>query len=142
MPPGVNMHLNERFDVSQAKMDELRGRVERLKIDLEAVEEVFSRGSGKGGQKRNKTSNRVTLRYAPLGLVVHCQTDRRRSLNRFLALRELVDEIELRVSPETSARLREIEAERKRKARRAGRAKEKYGGPSPQPSPHEGEGER
>ncbi|MCX5790567.1 MAG: peptide chain release factor-like protein [Elusimicrobia bacterium] len=125
------MDLRERFDVSQAKVEELRRRIERLKIDLKAVEECFSRGGGKGGQKRNKTSNRVTLRYSPMDLVIHCERERRRSVNRFLALRELVDQIEIRISPETSERLREFEAARRRKAKRSARAKEKYGADAP-----------
>lgn len=125
------MNLNERFDVSPAKVDELRRRIAALRVDVAAIEEGFSRGSGKGGQKRHKTSSRVTLRYPPLELVVHCEADRRRSVNRFLALRELVDEIELRVSPETSKRLREISRERKRKARRGARARAKYAPEAP-----------
>ncbi len=72
-----------------------------------------------------KTSNQVLLRYAPMGLVVRCHRERRRSLNRFLALRELVDRVEMRLSPETSERLKGFERLRKRKARRRERAKEK-----------------
>ena len=124
----VGMNLNERFDVSPAKVDELRARIARLGIDLASVEEGFSRGSGKGGQNRHKTSSRVTLRYKPLALVVHCAADRRRTVNRFLALRELVDRVEMRVSPETSKRLQEIELVRRRKSRRTARSQEKYSG--------------
>ncbi|MBI5203002.1 MAG: peptide chain release factor-like protein [Elusimicrobia bacterium] len=122
------MNLNERFDVSPAKVDELRARVSRLKIDLSAVQEGFSRGSGKGGQNRHKTSSRVTLRYKDL--VVHCAADRRRTVNRFLALRELVDRVELEISPETSKRLKEIEKIRRRKSRSAAKSAEKYGEPA------------
>ena len=43
------------------------------------MEEGWSRGSGKGGQNRHKTASRVTLRYKPMELVVHCSTDRRRT---------------------------------------------------------------
>lgn len=122
----ATVNLNERFDVSPAKVEELRRRLAALGVDVAAIEEGFSRGSGKGGQKRHKTSSRVTLLYPPLELVVHCETDRRRTVNRFLALRELVDRIELRVSPDTSKRLLEIERERRRKARRGARARAKY----------------
>jgi uncharacterized cupin superfamily protein len=90
------------------------------------------RGGGKGGQKINKTANCVQLNYPPLGLSVRCQKDRQRSLNRFLALRELVDRIEVEISPGTSERLREIEKIRKRKSKKAGRSKEKYGSPNTQ----------
>jgi protein subunit release factor B len=112
------MNFPELSDITAAKTEALKARIARLNIDLKLVDEQFTRGGGKGGQKINKTSNAVLLRYAPLGLVVRCQRERKRSLNRFLALRELVDEIELRVSPETSERLREIGRLRRRKARR------------------------
>jgi len=115
------VNFPEMSDITPAKAQALRERIARLKIDLRLVDEQFVRGSGNGGQKINKTSNAVLLRYAPLGLVVRCQRERKRSVNRFLALRELVDEIELKISPETSERLREIERVRKRKARRAER---------------------
>ncbi|NNN06186.1 MAG: peptide chain release factor-like protein [Elusimicrobia bacterium] len=116
------MKLNEDFGVAPAKLEELKARILRLNVDLPLVEETFSRGGGKGGQKINKTSNRVQLSYPPLDLRVACQRERKRSLNRFLALRELVDQIEMKISPQTSARLREIERLRRRKTRNASRA--------------------
>ena len=91
------MNVNEAFPVSPAKRAELLARLARLNIDPARIEESFTRGGGKGGQKINKTSNAVVLRYAPLGLVVKVQRERQRSLNRFLALRELADQIEERI---------------------------------------------
>lgn len=120
------MNLNERFDVTPGKVEALLERIQRLKIDPAVIEEGFTRGSGKGGQKINKTSNCVQLHYPPLDISVRCQRERKRTINRFLALRELVDRIEINVSPETSARLKEIGKLRKRKARRQERAQEKY----------------
>lgn len=120
------MNLNERFDVSPGKVQTLLERIHRLKIRPELIEEHFIRGGGKGGQKINKTTNCVQLSYPPLGLVVRNQEDRRRTVNRFLALRELVDQIEMRVSPETSERLQEIERLRRRKSARDARARHKY----------------
>jgi len=129
------VRLNEDFGVSPAKLDELKARIARLAVDLGAVEETFSRGGGKGGQKINKTSNRVQLHYPPLDLRVACQRERKRSLNRFLALRELVDRIEMKLSPETSERLREIERIRRRKARAGARAAQKRAAPEAAPAP-------
>lgn len=111
------MNFPELSDITPQKTEALRARIARLGVDLRQVEEQFVRGGGKGGQKINKTANAVLLKYPPLGLVVRCQRERKRSLNRFLALRELVDEIEIRVSPETSERLKEIERIRRRKSR-------------------------
>ena len=121
------MNLNEKFDVSPGKIEALLERMRRLKIDAALIEEAFTRGGGKGGQKINKTSNKVQLRYPPLDLSVACQRERKRTINRFVALRELVDQIEMKVSPETSERLKEIEHLRKGKARKAARAGKKYG---------------
>ncbi len=117
------MDLDEKFPVSPGKIDALRARMVALGIDLGQVEEQFVRGGGPGGQKVNKTSSAVLLRYAPLGLVVRCRRERSRSLNRFLALRELVDEVEARLSPGTSRKLREIERLRRKKSRAHRRAK-------------------
>jgi len=121
------MKLNELFDVSPAKIAALKERIERLKINPAGIEEQFIRGSGKGGQKINKTANCVRLNYPPLGIQVRMQKDRRRSINRFLALRELVDKIEMRISPRTSERLKEIEKARRRKSMHRRRALLKYG---------------
>ena len=111
--------------VTERKLRELRERIARLEIDLSGIDEQFVRASGPGGQKVNKTSSAVVLRYPHLSLVVKCMKERSRALNRFFALREMVDEIEVRISPETSARLKEIEKirERKRRKRRRSRSR-------------------
>ena len=67
------MNLNERFPVSPAKLEDLKNRIRRLGIRLDQVEETFTRGSGHGGQKINKTSSCVVLRYPPLEMVVKMQ---------------------------------------------------------------------
>ena len=108
--------------VTPAKLDELRARIARLQIDLAAVDEQAVKGGGPGGQKVNKTSSGVLLRYTLAGttpelITVKWTRERQRSLNRFLALRELVDEIEVRISPATSARLQEFARIRKQKDR-------------------------
>ena len=109
--------------VTPAKSDELRARIARLRIELNAIDEQAVRASGPGGQKVNKTSSGVLLRYtlnhggADEQIVVKWARERQRSLNRFLALRELVDEVEVRVSPGTSERLKEHARIRKQKDR-------------------------
>jgi protein subunit release factor B len=119
------MRFPDDAPVTPQKREQLRTRIAAFGIDLARVDEQAVRASGPGGQKVNKTSSGVLLRY-PLGaeqLVVKWTRDRHRSLNRFLALRELVDQVELRVSPQTSERLREIQRIRRQKdrARRRGR---------------------
>ena len=114
--------------VTRVKLEALRGRIERLGIDLAAVEEKFVTSGGPGGQKVNKTASGVQLSYGPLGVIVKWTRERSRALNRFLALRELVDEVEIKVSPGTSKRLRERERLRKQKDRRRRRGGAKRGG--------------
>ncbi len=118
------MNLNERFEVSESKQKALLEKIKRLNIDVQKIEENFVRGGGKGGQKINKTANCVQLFYSPLQISVRVQRERKRSLNRFLALRELVDQIEMKISPETSERLKAYKKIRKQKDRRQRRGQE------------------
>jgi protein subunit release factor B len=113
------MKFPEDAPVTPAKREELRQRLATLNIDLAAVDEQAVKGSGPGGQKKNKTQSGVLLRYSLADelLVVKWQRERQHSLNRFLALRELCDEVEVRVSPATSERLREAERRSKQKDR-------------------------
>jgi protein subunit release factor B len=129
------MNLTESFDVSPGKVAALLARLAALRIDPATIEEQFVKGGGPGGSKINATANAVLLRYAPLGIVVRCQQDRRRTVNRFLALRELVDRVEERLSPGTSERLREIGRRRRSKARAGRRARAKHRGATPPGEP-------
>lgn len=123
------MKFPDDAPVTGPKKAELRARLLRLRIDLGQVDEQATRGSGPGGQKINKTSSGVLLRYDLCGeqVLVKWTRERSHALNRFLALRELCDEVEERVSPETSARVKERERIRKQKdraRRRHGKEKE------------------
>jgi peptide chain release factor 1 len=55
-----------------------------LAIDPADVVVRRSRGSGAGGQHRNKTESAVDLTHVPTGTVVHCESER--SLHRNLAI--------------------------------------------------------
>lgn len=106
--------------VTAGKLDGLRARIARLRIALDRVDEQAVRAGGPGGQKVNKTSSGVRLAYAldaATTVIVKWTRERSRALNRFLALRELVDEIEERISPATSARVAEGARRRKQKDR-------------------------
>lgn len=113
------------FPVSEAKIQDLLHRMERLTIKEGDLEENFIRGSGAGGQKINKTSVVVQLKHKPSGLEVRCQESRSQALNRFLARRLLVEKLEERVFKEKSEKQKSIEKIRRQKRRRSKRAKEK-----------------
>lgn len=58
-------------------------------LDEEDLTETFVRGSGAGGQKVNKTSNKVVLVHVPTQLRVECQDTRSLSQNRKIARKRL-----------------------------------------------------
>lgn len=120
------MKLDERFDVSPRKVEELLERIRELSIDPADIQESFVHGGGPGGQSVNKTANCVMLRYPLLSIVVRCQRERSRTVNRFLALRELVDRIEEKARPNQSRRAHEIRRRRRNKARSRKRSQAKH----------------
>jgi protein subunit release factor B len=122
------MKFPDDAPVTPEKRTALRERLLRLHIDMSSVDEQAIKGSGPGGQKINKTSSGVLLRYslAEVLIVVKCQRERQHALNRFLALRELCDEVEERISPDTSPRRLAAEKARKQKDRARRRAQKKH----------------
>lgn len=101
--------------VSPEKRAELTARMHKLGIREADLEEHFTRGSGRGGQKVNKTNNCVHLRHIPTGIVIKCHRERERETNRFLARRTLCDEVDHRLNGACSAKEAEIHRARKRK---------------------------
>lgn len=95
-------------NVSKNKIDELIKKIKEFKIDLNDIEEKFVKGGGKGGQKINKTNNAVVLRYKPLNIIVKCQRERLLGVNRFIALRELLNKIEIYYRKNPEKRTKEI----------------------------------
>ena len=111
--------------LSKEKIDELAARMEKLKIHEGDLVEKFILGSGKGGQKINKTSSCVYIKHEPTGIEIKCQRDRSREMNRFFARRDLCDRIEEQISDEKSKKQQEFEKIRRQKRRRSRKQKEK-----------------
>lgn len=100
--------------VSLQKRLELAERMKALGVFECDLEERFVRGSGKGGQKVNKTNNCVCLVHVPSGLVIKCHREREREINRFLARRALCDELDHRLNGAPSPKQMEAIRARKR----------------------------
>lgn len=109
------------IDLSPTYLEKARG----LGVLPEHVEEAFIRGSGKGGQKINKTSSCVWLRHRPSGVEVRCQKYREQSKNRVAGYKLLIDKIEEKVKGVESKFARARFKVKRQKARRSRRAKEK-----------------
>lgn len=113
------------MSISKEKWEALRERMKKLGIEEDDLIEKFILGSGKGGQKVNKTASCVYLKHLPTNIEVKCQQDRSREMNRFFARRELCDKIAYQIHQEKTAKQREQEKIRQQKKRRSRRLKQK-----------------
>lgn len=111
--------------ISKETIDHLAKRMEKLEIHESDLVEKFILGSGKGGQKMNKTSSCVYLKHVPTGIEIKCQRERSRELNRLYARRELCEKIEERLLEEKSSKQKAIEKIRRQKRKRSRRAQQK-----------------
>jgi protein subunit release factor B len=111
--------------ISSEKLNDLAQRMAALGITEENLLEKFVRGSGSGGQKINKTSSCVFLKHLPSGVCIKCQMDRSRELNRFLARRELCEQLEHIRDGKASAKTQAIEKMRRQKRQRSRRPKQR-----------------
>ena len=111
--------------ISKEKFDELHKRMEKLNIKDGDITEKFILGSGKGGQKVNKTSSCVYLKHHPTGIEVKCQKERSREANRFFARRELCERIEKQCFNIETAKEQEKEKVRRQKQRRKRKTQKK-----------------
>jgi len=109
--------------ITKNKWENLKKLMSSLDIYEENIDENFIKGSGKGGQKLNKSSTCVQLKYK--NLEVKCQKTRSQSDNRFWARRELCDKIMELKNDFVSKKNREYNKIRKQKLKRSKRAKEK-----------------
>lgn len=117
--------ITGKFGVSPRKESELLAEMQRLGIREDDIDEQFLRGSGAGGQHRNKTSTRVRLKHRPSGIEVSCERERSQALNRFFARRLLCEKLDQQVTGELSKKQQEIEKLRRQKRRRSRKAKRK-----------------
>ena len=100
-------------------------KAKEMDIHPEDIDEKFVRGSGKGGQKINKTSSCVMLKHGPTGIEVRCQKHREQSKNRLSAYKILILKIEDRVKGKASQHAQKIFKLAKQKKRRSRRSQEK-----------------
>jgi len=79
-----------------------------IRIDPEELDESFTRGSGKGGQHRNKRDTTVVVRHVPTGITVRVDGGRSQHMNRQTS-RELLRARLLAAERERASRERNAE---------------------------------
>jgi protein subunit release factor B len=107
------------------KILDLEKRMAALGIKKEDIEEKFIKSSGRGGQKVNKSNSAVFLKHKKTNLSVKCGKARSQHLNRFLALRKLIEKIEAHLSGKPDKEQKRIEKIKKQKQRRKRKTQKK-----------------
>lgn len=87
------MKLPPQSNLTDKKFQEIKDLIDKLGIRLSDIEEKFICGGGRGGQKINKSTSAVQLKYSPTGILIKYQKHRERAINRILALRDLLDKL-------------------------------------------------
>jgi len=107
------------------KIEALEKKMVNLGIGKKDIEFKFIKASGKGGQKVNKSSSAVFVKHKGTGLFVKYGKERSQHLNRFFALRLLIQKIEDKIHGKDDRELEKIEKLKKQKLRRKRRSKKK-----------------
>ena len=113
-------------DENWGRMDlpsKIQDRLDALGVLAGDVTETFTRGSGAGGQKINKTSSTVVLRHGPTGAEVRCQAERSQAANRELAWERFCEKLEERVRAAEGERRAAVAKVRRTSRKRSARQK-------------------
>ena len=113
--------------VGQAIGGEKLSRTDVLQMKEKDLQEHFTKGGGKGGQKVNKTSNCVHLHHLPTGTIVKCHATRSLAENRRIARQIMQGRLEELVLGPASKNAKRAAKIRKQKAKTRRRAAVKYG---------------
>lgn len=89
--PAILLEISVVMNRSDSGKKSRQGEAGQQLVELneEEITENFVRGSGAGGQKINKTSNKVVLVHEPTQLRVECQDTRSLQQNRKIARKRL-----------------------------------------------------
>ena len=110
------------------KIRALEKKMDHLGIYKKDILEKFIKSSGRGGQKVNKSSTAVFLTHLPTQISVKFGKYRSQHLNRFMALRYLVEKIEQLKSGMPDIAARKLTRLKKQKQRRRKKALNKIPG--------------
>ena len=107
--------------ISPSKKEKIQARLKEYGIEEREIQESFSLGKGKGGQKKQKTANKVTLLHIPTSIQVSCERERERETNRWIARNYLCDHYQKKVlfqKTKTDLKNEKVLKQKKRRRRR------------------------
>ena len=107
------------------KIQALEKKMTDLGIRKQDLEFKFIKASGKGGQKVNKSASAVFVKHVTTGLFVKFGKERSQHLNKFFALRLLVERVEEHTHGRSDKKMIKIEKLKKQKQRRKRRTRKK-----------------
>lgn len=87
--PMILTEIAMQLTAAEGKKEKVYTARELPELNEDDLTETFVRGSGPGGQKTNKTSNKVALLHGPTQLRVECQDTRSLQQNRKIARKRL-----------------------------------------------------
>jgi len=111
--------------ISEDKIKKIKSLMKELGIKEKDLIEKFILGSGRGGQKIQKTSSCVYLKHIPTGIEVKCHKDRSREVNRFVARQILCQAYKAKILKEKTEKQKLIEKIRRQKKRKTRKQKQK-----------------
>lgn len=109
--------------ITSEKWRALHLRMDKLLIKETDLVERFILGSGRGGQKLQKTASTVALHHKPSGLFVKCQESRYRENNRYHARSRICDKMEALQTAYQNKEKQKIEKVKRQKRKRSRRSK-------------------
>lgn len=121
----TNSHFTSLPMITKEKWNRLAELMVQLHINEADLYEKFILGSGKGGQKIQKTSSTVYIKHLPSGIEVKCQESRSQEDNRYLARARLCEKLQTLISDEKTKQQQKLEQLKRQKKRRSRRAKQK-----------------
>jgi protein subunit release factor B len=107
------------------KIEALEKKMVDLGIRKQDIEFKFIKASGRGGQKVNKSASAVFAKHIVTGLSVKYGKERSQHLNKFFALRLLVQKIDEKNHGMDERKSKKIEKLKKQKLRRKRRSRKK-----------------
>lgn len=84
IPPNDKRRRVQTSTITIAVLPEAAGGA-AIRVSAADVEWRATRGSGAGGQHRNKTNSAIDLVHLPTGIAVHCESQRSQHQNRAIA---------------------------------------------------------